>query len=58
MNRWGQTAFYGIVGGAGVTTANDNGLWAEGIDGTLRLLVREGDTIEVAPGQMRRRSRH
>jgi hypothetical protein len=53
MNRWGQSAFYGTLVGAGVTTSNDNGVWAESIDGTLRLLVREGDAIEIGPGDVR-----
>jgi hypothetical protein len=53
MNRWGQTAFYGTLRGTGVTTTNDNGLWAERIDGVLQLVVREGDTLEVAPGDTR-----
>ena len=53
MNRWGQTAFYGTLGGAGISSSNDNGLWAEDPDGEVRLIVREGDGVEVVPGDTR-----
>lgn len=36
-----------VAGTGGVTTANDLGLWAVDNAGTLRLVVRESDTINV-----------
>lgn len=53
LNNAGQVAFTSALAGAGVTEANDGGLWAQGLDGELRLIVREGDPIEVAPGDSR-----
>ena len=52
-NREGQAAFYGTLMGTGVTTANDNGLWAEDANGTLHLLVREGGSIQIGPSDTR-----
>ena len=42
-----------VLGIGGVTAANDEGYWAQDLSGNLRLLVREGDTITVAPGDLR-----
>jgi hypothetical protein len=53
MNRQGQAAFYGTLMGTGVTTTNDNGLWAEDANGALRLLVREGGLIQIGPSDTR-----
>lgn len=50
MNSNGQVAFVGTVGGIGITSANDFGIWAQQADGTLRLIVREGDLIDVDNG--------
>lgn len=50
INIHGQVAFYGYVSGPGITSANNEGIWATDTDGQLRLVVREGDQIEVAPG--------
>ena len=49
----GRTAFWAVIGGPGVGDANDTGLWAEDQSGVLRLIAREGDPIEVAPGDVR-----
>jgi hypothetical protein len=49
-NASGAVAFRALVSGAGVTTANDRGLWMR--DGTLglRLIEREGNPLTVATG--------
>ena len=53
MNDAGQTTFWGVVGGPGVNSTNDTGIWAEDPDGLLRLVAREGCVFEVAPGDQR-----
>lgn len=53
LNAAGQTAFFAFVTGSGVTTANDAGIWATDRSGQLSLIAREGDLLEVAPGQFR-----
>ena len=50
FNVHDQVAFRGIVRGAGITTANDNGIWAEDTNGVLRLIVKEGDMLDVDDG--------
>ena len=45
MNASGQIAFLGILTGAGVTTANDGGIWATTGSGELRLIAREGSPL-------------
>lgn len=42
INDAGNVSFRGIVAGAGVTTANDTGLWVER-SGALSLVAREGN---------------
>ena len=42
LNFGGRSAFIGNVTGAGVTTANDQGIWSEGAGGGLALIAREG----------------
>lgn len=42
LNAAGQTAFFARVAGAGVTGANDGGIWL-GTPGNVALLAREGD---------------
>lgn len=49
LSDTGYVAFAGNLSGAGITTANDRGLYA-GTSGSLQLIVREGDTIDVDPG--------
>jgi hypothetical protein len=51
LNNEGQLAFTSTLVGAaaGVTTANDVGLWA-GSPGALQLIAREGDVIDLDPG--------
>ena len=53
LNDTGQTTFWGVVGGPGVNSTNDTGIWAEDPDGLLTLVAREGDLLEVAPGDQR-----
>src|SRR5262249_3118000 len=53
LNDSGQTAFSAGLTGAGVDASNDNGIWATDRTGVLQLIVREGDVLEVAPGQFR-----
>ncbi|MEL6497992.1 MAG: choice-of-anchor tandem repeat NxxGxxAF-containing protein [Planctomycetota bacterium] len=47
VNNAGDLVFVSGLRGAGVTTANDSGIWQEEAGTGLSLLVREGDT---APG--------
>lgn len=53
FNSLGQIAFQARVTGPGISNDNDVGIWATGLDGTLRLIARGGDSIEVAPGDFR-----
>jgi hypothetical protein len=53
MNARGQVAIRASLSGSGVTLANDFGIWAQDLQGSLRLIVREGDLLEVAPGDVR-----
>jgi len=48
-------AFVGKLAGAGVDSSNDRGIWVEDpyAPGGLGLAVREGDTLAVAPGDIR-----
>ena len=48
-NAVGQSAFNASVAGAGVTTANDNVIYAEDSAGELRLVAREGDPAPTRP---------
>lgn len=51
MNRFGQIAFAnGVVGAPSGTSST---LWVTRLDGELALVARSGDTIEVAPGDLR-----
>ncbi|MCA9239607.1 MAG: hypothetical protein KDA37_05385 [Planctomycetales bacterium] len=52
-NAAGQVAFYGTLAGPNVELANDGGVWATDLDGQLHLIVREGQEIEVRPGDLR-----
>jgi hypothetical protein len=53
FNDAGQVAFRATVTGNGVTSTNDSGIWATDRNGAVHLLVREGDELEVAPGDFR-----
>ena len=55
LNAEGQLAFTAAVGGPTVSVANGNvfGIWVERQPGELELVAREGDDLEVAPGDFR-----
>ncbi len=53
MNANGQVAITAWVTGEGVDGSNNFGVWAEDRNGLLTLVIREGDQIEVAPGDVR-----
>ena len=54
LNSSGHLAFGGALQlGGDVTSSNQLGIWAQDPQGVLRLVVRTGDTIEVAPGDFR-----
>ena len=53
MNANGQVAFTASLNGEGVDGSNNFGVWAEDRNGLLTLVIREGDRIEVAPGDVR-----
>ncbi|MCH8824207.1 MAG: hypothetical protein IH984_11955 [Planctomycetes bacterium] len=52
-NAAGQVAFTASLTGKGVDGSNNFGVWAEDRNGLLTLVIREGDRIEVAPGDVR-----
>ncbi len=55
MNGRGTVVFQGALALSDtVTSQNDLGIWAEGPDGVVRLLVREGDWLQVAPSDEHR----
>jgi hypothetical protein len=49
LNAHGDIAFLAELIGNGVDATNDRGLWVSK-EGSLELVVREGDEIETAPG--------
>ena len=57
INDAGETAFLGFLrpgtGNPAVDGSNDLGFWVADSLGVLRLVVREGDPLEVAPGDTR-----
>jgi hypothetical protein len=53
LNDRGQVAIGQHLAGAGVNSTNDFGIWATDSTGVLRLIAREGDELEVAPGDFR-----
>src|SRR4029079_9472680 len=53
INAAGQTACLCALVGPGVSLQNDMGVWAQDIHGVLHLIAREGDPLEVAPGDVR-----
>jgi hypothetical protein len=50
LNASGQVAFAAKLAGTGITSSNDEAIWATDAGGTLRLVAREGDTMVVKPG--------
>jgi hypothetical protein len=53
LNDRGQVAIGQYLAGAGVDSTNDFGIWATDSTGALQLIAREGDQLEVAPGDFR-----
>jgi hypothetical protein len=53
INAAGQIAFHGSLAGQGVHGSNDSGIWAQDASGHLHMVVRGGQQIEVAPGDIR-----
>jgi hypothetical protein len=53
INDAGQVLFRAYLTGAGVNSDNDEGIWATDRSGVLQLIVREGDSLQVAPGDVR-----
>jgi hypothetical protein len=53
LNAAGQTAFSAFLEGSGISPSNDRGIWATDHSGVLQLIAREGDPLEVAPGDFR-----
>ena len=53
MNGASQLVFQARIAGPGINDTNNEGIWGADPMVGLRLLVREGETIEVAPGDSR-----
>lgn len=55
LNASSRTAFRAVLESTNgtITDANDAGIWAEDPNGTLTLMVREGDLFEAVPGDFR-----
>jgi len=53
VNANGRAAFLGELIGQEVTAANRDGIWVIEEDGSARLVARQGDAVEVAPGDSR-----
>lgn len=53
MNDRGEVVFFNRLAGPGVTTANDGSLWFVDAQGGLTLILREGASFQVAPGDVR-----
>lgn len=53
LNGAGHVALLAGLTGFRVDATNDVGLWAQDPTGALRLVAREGDPLEVAPGDLR-----
>ena len=53
VNANGRTAFLGMLIGPGVTSANRDGIWLIEENGGTTLVARQGDSVEVKPGDTR-----
>jgi hypothetical protein len=55
INARGQVAFEGtlVPGVGGVALGSETGIWAMDVRGELQLIVREGDPVELRPGDVR-----
>jgi hypothetical protein len=48
LNARGQLAFRATLSGPAVDFRNDNGIWAHDRSGVLRLILREGDVLDIS----------
>jgi hypothetical protein len=53
LNDRGDVVFYNVLKGPNVTTENDGSLWFADRAGSLFLIAREGEPVQVAPGNSR-----
>jgi hypothetical protein len=54
INARGRVAFNATLVGPSVTPGlNDRGIWAESAAGGMRLIARTGDSVQIAPGDVR-----
>jgi hypothetical protein len=53
LNNNGDIAFYALLQGPGVSTANDHSLWVRSHEGDLILIAQEGSPFAVGGGEMR-----
>ena len=53
LNDAGQVAFRAFVTDGEIEVPTEDGIWATDRSGTLRLIVRKGDMLEVTPGDFR-----
>jgi len=53
LNAAGQVAFSSLLAGEGINGGNDKGIWAEDRQRELFLIAREGELLEVEPGDFR-----
>jgi hypothetical protein len=55
MNALGEVAFSGFLatGTGDVTSSNNSGVWAQDASGALQLVIRTGESFQVAPGDVR-----
>lgn len=50
INDLGQVAFSATLRGPSIGSSNDRGIWATDAEGTLQLVAREGDQVDVDDG--------
>jgi len=53
LNSAGQVVLYAEVTGTGINNNNNGGIWVAEVGGPTRLLVRDGQMVTVAPGDVR-----
>ncbi len=53
FNGAGRVAFFAYLSGSSVSESNDESIWIEGPGGLLQIVIREGEQIAVAPGDIR-----
>jgi hypothetical protein len=51
ISHAGQLAFVASLTGPNIDFRNDWGVWAEDVFGNLRLIVQEGDVVDLDPGR-------